>query len=107
MISSGTDRWKYRWNEITPDAAIKVYDVKGDMIWEGRAKDKPYQHLDWAEHARGSFDDRRMKERQMIDPGMSRRLEIPVRTEDQTNELWRYDYVRDIFTGYDINGRRY
>ncbi|MHC4637690.1 MAG: hypothetical protein ACYTBP_09405 [Planctomycetota bacterium] len=106
LISGRKDRYNYRRNEIKPDAAIKIYDVKGDMIWEGLAKDKPYQYLAWAEYPRGSFDDRRMKEMQMIIPEMSRSLEIPVRTEDQTKEFWQYDSVRDIFTGYDINGRK-
>jgi len=78
----------------------QIFDVNGNLIWQGSDKDKPYEYLQWAERPSNSFSDRQLLYMQQTGPELSRLLEIPVNSNLRTEEIWRYDIERQIFTGY-------
>jgi hypothetical protein len=85
----------------------EIYDVNGTLLWSGLEKNRPYEYLSWTELSRSyreEFDERRMKQIQMITPEFSRPLEIPVRSQEKTEEIWRYEPGRDLFVGYRLDG---
>jgi len=79
---------------------FQVYDVNDNLVWEGIQKDMPYEYLDWAQNLRNSCSDERMRELKTITSEFSRNLDIPVNSEERTEEVWRYDEQKDIFVGY-------
>jgi hypothetical protein len=86
----------------------EIYDVNGNLLWSGLEKNRPYEYLSWARVPRGheGFDERRMKQIQMITPELSRPLEIPVRLREKTEQVWRYDPKRQLFVGYRADGSK-
>ena len=55
--------------------AEQIYDANDNLLWEGLTKDRPYEYLSWAKGFRRSsegFDDRRMKQIQLITLEFSR-----------------------------------
>ncbi len=84
----------------------EIYDATGNLLWQGPDKDRPYEYLSWptARGWREGFNEKRMKEIQIITPAFSRTLEIPVRSQDETIEIWRYNHEKEHFIGHDANG---
>ena len=87
----------------------EVYDANGRLLWSGLEKDRPYEYLSWTRAPRvprghEGFDERRMKQIHMITPEFSRPLEIPVRSREKTEQVWRYDPTRQLFVGYRVYG---
>ncbi len=87
------------------EKTIKIYDANNNLLWEGINKDKPYKYLSWASRPRDRFDERRMKALQVINPTFSRSLTVPVRSDKETYENWRYITLGEYFVGYDPNGQ--
>jgi hypothetical protein len=85
----------------------EIYDANGMLIWSGLIKDRPYEYLSWSGPLSGyhqRFDETRMKQIQMITPELSRSLQIPVRVQEKTEQVWRYDPTRKLFVGYQVDG---
>ena len=82
----------------------QIFDVNGNLTWQGLDKDKPYEYLRWAERPSNSFSDSQLVYMQQIGPDLSRLLEIPVNSNLRTEEIWRYDVERQIFTGHGREG---
>jgi len=85
----------------------EVYDANGNLLWSGLEKDRPYEYLSWSRVGLGyreGFDEQRMKQIHMITPEFSRSLEIPVRSREKTEQVWRYDPGRQLFVGYRVDG---
>jgi len=118
-------RIKYSLKEVLPDGTIhlvyqpgrtlysqwedsakqQVYDTNDNLLWQGIGKDSPYKYLSWAADAGGdSFNARSMKEIQVITPELSRTLEIPVISQNETIQIWRYAPNGGFFTGYKAGG---
>ena len=88
-------------------AQQEVYDTNDNLLWQGIAKDSPYKYLSWTASAGGdSFLARSMKQIQMITPELSRTLEIPVRSQKETIQIWRYAPNGEFFTGYKAGGAK-
>lgn len=120
-------RIKYSLKEVLPDGTIhllyqsgrtlysqwedsskqQVYDTNDNLLWEGTAKDSPYKYLSWTADAGGdSFNSVDMKRIQMVTPELSRTLEIPVRSQNETIQIWRYAPNGGFFTGYKAGGAK-
>ncbi len=87
----------------------EIYDANGSLLWSGLEKNRPYEYLSWGVMIHGyteSFTDTRMKQIQMITPEFSRSLEIPVRSREKTEQVWRYDPGRQLFVGYRSDGSK-
>ncbi len=82
----------------------QIYDVNGNLMWQGTEKDRPFEYLQWAGYPRGSFNDHQLLYMQQITPELSRVLDIPVNSSQRTEEIWRYDIERQIFRGYGLEG---
>jgi hypothetical protein len=85
----------------------EVYDANGRLLWSGLEKDRPYEYLSWTEAPRGyreKFDEQRMKQIHTISPEFSRSLQIPVKSKEKTEQVWRYDPGRQLFVGYRLDG---
>jgi len=84
----------------------EVYDANGRLLWSGLEKNRPYEYLSWIRVSLGheGFDEQRMKQIHTITPEFSRPLEIPVRSREKTEQVWRYDPTRQLFVGYRIYG---
>jgi hypothetical protein len=86
----------------------QIYDVNDNLLWEGLTSDSPYKYLSWADRLRRSrdiFTNDQMKQMQMITPAFSRTLEVPVRSEQNIIQIWRYNPAKDYFVGY-ANGEK-
>ncbi len=85
----------------------EIYDANGMLIWSGLIKDRPYEYLSWSRRLSGyheRFDEIRMKQIQLITPELSRSLQIPVRVQEKTEQVWRYEPTRQLFVGYHTDG---
>jgi hypothetical protein len=88
---------------------VQIYDINNKLLWEGPRYNKPYEYLSWAEQLREyrvGFTWQRMKELQMIQPVLSRNIEIPVGLPDKPEQIWRYNPTMNYFTGYDTDGNK-
>ncbi len=84
----------------------QIYDVNDNLLWEGPSNKRPYRYLSWAtkQSRRYGFTREQMKQMQMITPGFSRNIEIPVGSYNKTEQIWRYHPGAQYFKGYNING---
>ena len=83
----------------------QIYDANDNLIWEGPGNKKPYRYLSWAKQLRRYvFTREQMKQMQMITPGFSRNIEIPVGSYNKTEQIWRYHPGAEYFKGYNTNG---
>ncbi len=87
----------------------QIYDANDNLLWEGPGnKKRPYEYLlFWAKRIRGNrdvFTQQQMKRIQMITPGFSRNIEIPVGSDDKTEQIWRYHSGAQYFKGYNTSG---
>jgi hypothetical protein len=85
---------------------VQIYDVNDVLIWQGPESKNPYEYLSWSDQRfrpyryYGDLTERRMNELQMITPEFSQVIEIPVLTQDETVQVWRYLPGSDLFVGY-------
>ncbi|MHC4396908.1 MAG: hypothetical protein ACYS1A_14770 [Planctomycetota bacterium] len=82
------------------NAKLQICDVNGTLLWEGLRKDNPYEYLSWPSRPNDYIDDRRINGYRMVTPELSRSLEIPVRSQEKTLEIWRYHWEKEYFIGY-------
>jgi len=85
----------------------EVYDANGNLLWSGLEKNRPYEYLSWTRvglRYGERFDEQRMKQIHTITPEFSQTLEIPVRSREKTEQVWRYDPTRQLFVGYRVDG---
>jgi len=95
------------YSQSENSAKQEVYDTNDNLLWQGITKDRPYKYLSWTASAGGdSFNARSMKQIQMITPELSRTLEIPVRSQNETIQIWRYAPNGEFFTGYRAGGEK-
>jgi hypothetical protein len=111
FLPDGTIHLTY-WPARTPglfDEAekIQIYDANDTLIWQGSESENPYEYLFWSDQRfhpysvyYGHFNERRMKDMQMITPEFSQVLEIPILAQDGTIQVWRYLPGGDLFMGY-------
>jgi len=90
---------------------IQIHDENDVLIWQGLINENPYEYLTWSDQRfrpytmhHQHFTDRRMNDLKIITPEFSRILEIPVRTQDGTVQVWRYLPGSDLFMGYRLDG---
>ncbi|MCK4293240.1 MAG: hypothetical protein KAY65_08585, partial [Planctomycetes bacterium] len=91
-----------QWEE---SAAQQVYDANDNLLWEGIAEDCPYKYLSQTTHIYGDwFRARDMRWMTVASPDVCRTLDIPVRSNNSTVEIWRYIPPRQSFIGYKTGG---
>jgi len=101
----GGPRWRPQYTPDPPTAQEQVYDVNDRLLWDGPTKERPYDYLAWAQYThRDIFTTGRIRQTQIVMPGVSRALEIPLATADELLETWRYHPWSDCFIGYDLEG---
>jgi hypothetical protein len=86
----------------------QIYDANDNLLWEGPGNKRPYEYLSWANQSRGfgeNFTQQKMKQIQMITPGFSRNIEIPVGSNNKIEQIWRYHSGAQYFKGHDIRGK--
>ncbi len=96
-------------DQINQSETEQIYDANNNLLWEGPGNKRPYEYLSWAKQLRSSregFTQQQMKQIQMITPGFSRNIEIPVGSDDKTKQIWRYHPGAQFFKGYNINGEK-
>ena len=111
FLPDGTIHLTYR-QERTPGRfdepdKIQIHDANGVLIWQGPESENPYEYISWSDQRfrsyaiyREHFNERQMKDLQMITPEFSRVLEIPVLAQDGSVQVWRYLPGSDLFMGY-------
>lgn len=111
FLPDGTIHLTYR-QERTPGRfdepeKIQIYDANDTLIWQGLESENPYEYLSWSDQRfnpyriyYGDLTERRMNELKMITPYFSQVIEIPVLTQDETVQVWRYLPESDLFMGY-------
>jgi len=104
LIHKLTRRTPGRMDETETE---QIYDTNDNLLWEGPDNKKPYRYLSWDKRLRRyGFTRERMKQIQMITPGFSRNIEIPVGSYNKTEQIWRYHPGARYFKGYNINGEK-
>jgi hypothetical protein len=114
FLPDGTIHLVYRpertWVRRDKPEIMQIYDANDKLIWQGPISRRPhYSHLSWAEQLnsyRRDFTQQRMRQLQMITPELSRTLEVPVQSEQQVIQIWRYNPAKNYFIGYDTDGKR-
>ena len=87
----------------------QIYDANDNLLWEGPGNKRPYEYLSWAKQSRDfgeNFTQQQMKQIQMITPGFSRYIEIPVGSDNKIEQIWRYHPGAQYFKGYNTNGEK-
>ena len=95
---------------------IQIHDANDVLIWQGLESENPYEYLYWSDQRsrpyalyrgrfteRQSFTERQMKNIQMITPEFSQVIEVPVRSQDGSVQVWRYLPASDLFMGYRLD----
>ncbi|MHC4172483.1 MAG: hypothetical protein ACYTBX_01490 [Planctomycetota bacterium] len=85
----------------------QIYDANDDLLWEGPGNKRSYEYLSWASQLRRyseGFTREEMKQIQMIMPGFSSNIEIPVGSDDKIKQIWRYHPGAQSFKGYNTSG---
>ncbi len=96
---------QYSPGRLDKPAADQVYDVNNNLLWEGQSKDNPYEYIAFRTgHNRDLFSELDMRRTQQLSPDSSQFLEIPVRSSDETQRIWRYIPHRRLFAGYSAGG---
>ncbi len=98
-----------RMDEPEIDEIEQIYDANDNLLWEGPIDKRPYEYLSWSKQLRGfgkNFTQQQMKQIQMITPGFSRNIEIPVGSDDKIKQIWRYHPGARYFKGYNTNGEK-
>ncbi|MHC4110163.1 MAG: hypothetical protein ACYSUY_03760 [Planctomycetota bacterium] len=112
LLPDGTIHLVYEFSD-TPTVSDddqkqqEIYDANGGLLWSGPEKDRSYEYLSWTKVPSGyreKFDEQRMKQTYTITPEFSRSLQIPVRSREKIEQVWRYDQTRQLFVGYRIDG---
>jgi hypothetical protein len=111
FLPDGTIHLVYEFSDtptFSPDdqKQQEVYDANGSLLWSGLQKNRPYEYLSWTVVPSGNekLDEQRMKQIYTITPEFSRPLEIPVRSREKIQQVWRYDPTRQLFVGYRADG---
>jgi len=94
--------------QINQSETEQIYDANNNLLWEGPGNKRPYEYLSWAKQSRDfgeNFTQQKMKQIQMITPGFSRNIEIPVGSDDKIKQIWRYHPGAQYFKGHDIRGK--
>ncbi len=88
---------------------VQIYDVNDNLLWEGPGNKRPYEYLSWAKQLRryrDGFTREQMKQTQMIRTEFSRNVRIPVRSDNKTEQIWRYHPGAQYFKGYNTSGEK-
>ncbi len=104
LVHKLTRRTPSRMDETETE---QIYDTNDNLLWEGPGNKRPYEYLSWANQSRGfgeNFTQQKMKQIQMITPGFSRNIEIPVGSYNKTGQIWRYHPGAQYFKGYNTKG---
>jgi len=93
------------YSQWEASAAQQVYDANHRLVWEGIAKNSPYKYLSWTAGIYGDrFQARDMRWMSVSSPDVCRTLDIPVRSNNATVQIWRYIPPRQTFIGYKTGG---
>jgi len=87
----------------------QIYDTNDNLLWEGPSDKRPYEYLSWANQLRGYHDVfslEQMKQIQMITTDFSRNVRVPVRSDNKTEQIWRYCPGTRYFKGYNASGEQ-
>jgi len=92
---NGQDRYRY------------VRDTNDKLLWEGPAKECPYDYISWAlQSLGGRYGHYNMRRLKSVSPDWVRTVEIPVKTDKVTQQIWRFLPGAECFVGYAFRGRR-
>ncbi len=101
------DRVEHISGQRNPSEKVRIYDVNDNLLWEGRGDQKPYEYLSWNRQSisyRKIFSQQELKRTQMITPGFSQYIEIPVGSDGKIKQIWRYNPGAQYFKGFDTKG---
>ncbi len=118
-VVSRPNRFKHLYRPgPSPEDVIEVFDINGEVFFEGKRRDVPFEYITWASPIRFHPHDapnRAWITRQIgpIGGEFSRWMMVPVVTpvEDRPDtgrvtRYWRYRPREEIFVGYDWTGKR-
>ncbi|MCK4384967.1 MAG: hypothetical protein KAW52_01760, partial [candidate division Zixibacteria bacterium] len=110
FLLDGTIHLIYRLEHLSDGMNLEqIYDTNDNMLWEGQSNKRSYEYLSWAKQSRDfgeNFTQQKMKQIQMITPGFSRYLEIPLGSDDKIEQIWRYHPGAQYFKGYNTSGEK-
>jgi len=95
---------KYYRAKKNEDAIIQIYDINGTMVWEGKRKENPHEYLTWPSRSNSFLGNARIRHYRTVNPELSHYMEIPVRSQGKTLEIWRYNWEKEYFVGYSTEG---
>lgn len=84
---------------------FKIYDKDVNMVWQGAPKNNPYDFIAFPDTIRDSHRYNNIKRYKTITPALSRSIQAPVRTEEKTLQIWRYNWDKGYFEGFDPEGK--
>ena len=85
---------------------LKIYDKNVNMVWEGTQKNNPYDFIAFPDTIRDSRRYNTLHRYKTITPELSRSIQIPVRTENKTLQIWRYSWNKGYFEGFASDGQK-
>ncbi|MBN2271325.1 MAG: hypothetical protein JXN61_11965 [Sedimentisphaerales bacterium] len=93
------------YSQWEKSAAQQIYDVNDNLLWEGAAQNSPYKYLSWSTGTYGDwFRAADMRWINVVSPDVCRTLDIPVKSNNETTEIWRYISGKQSFIGYKTGG---
>jgi len=109
FLPDGTIHLIYRLEHISDQISQEqIYDTNDNLLWEGQSDKRPYEYLSWAKNlrSRDGFNKWQMKQVRMITTDFSRNVRIPVRSDNKTEQIWRYYPGAGYFKGYNASGEQ-
>lgn len=107
LAVDSTDNRHSSYDRYKEDEYRYVRDVNDKLLWEGPAKECPYDYISWTtESLRRSFGPRDIHRLRTVSPDWVQILEIPVGTGRAMQEIWRFLPAAECFVGYEVRGGR-
>lgn len=106
FLPDGAMHLVYRLDRRRVDDFTKeeITDVNGNILWQGVLKDRPFKYLDWGASPSAFYGEQSMRQMFLLAPDLPAVLEAPVRVGREVNEVWQYDFEKEVFAGYEIEG---
>ena len=105
FLHDGTVHLAYRNNSQYEEQQLKIYDTNDNLLWQGKDSDLPDKYLKWSNTTQYYRNyNYYMYIRNAVYPGPRRSVIIPVLNRSEIINMWRYDYLKEYFEGYDKDG---
>jgi len=105
FLPDGTVHLGYIDYSLPQEQQYMIYDLNDNLLWQGKDIALPDKYLKWSNSTRYSMNyDYMISRIDSVYPEPRKSVIVPVLNDRQILVLWRYNYIKGYFEGFDKNG---